>query len=108
MRDEQFRDVVLFVKHSSHQRFLDFVKRAIRQCDSRCHAQRLAGEAALAEELTGVENGDDRLLALLGYDRDLYLAFPDVVQGIRRLSLPKDVVVHSAFQNGLSAEDTGE
>ena len=108
MLDKQFRDVVLLVKHARHQRLLNLVKSAIGHRDSRCHAQRLTGEASLAEELAGAQNGDDRFFALLGYDRELHLAPPDVEQGIRRLSLPEDVTVHSTFYYGLSPEDAIE
>jgi hypothetical protein len=64
MRDEQFRDVVLFVEHVRHQRLLNLDQRAIGSRNRRGDAQRPAGEASLAEEVTGAQNDDDRFLLL--------------------------------------------
>ena len=108
MLDKQFRNVVLFVEHSRHQRLLNLVESAICHGDSRCHTRLLTCEASLTEELTGAQNGDNRFLALLGYNRELHLASTEIEQGIRRLSLPEDVAVRSVFHNGLPAEDAGE
>ena len=66
MPDKQFRNIVMIMKYTLHQRFLNLVKGAIGHRNSRCHAQRLTGEASLAEELTGAQNGDDCFFALLG------------------------------------------
>jgi hypothetical protein len=74
MRGKQFRDVLLFVQHTHHQRLLNLVKSAICHRDCRCHTQRLICEASLTEELTSVQNGDDRLLALL---TNLRFPFPE-------------------------------
>ena len=78
MLDKQFRNIVMLVKHTRHQRFIDLIKGAIGHRDSRCYAQRLAGEASLAEELPRAQDCDDRFFALLGYNRELYLASPEV------------------------------
>ena len=53
MHDEQFRDVVLFVQHALHQRLRNPDQIAICYRGSRGDAQRLTGEASLAEEVTG-------------------------------------------------------
>ena len=52
MLDKQFRNIVMLVKHSLHQRLLNLVKGAICHRNSRFHTHRLTGEASLAEELT--------------------------------------------------------
>ena len=105
MFDKQFRNVMMLEKHMLHQRLLDLVKRAICHRSSRRGTLRLPGEASLAEKLTGVEDCDDRFFALLGYNRELYLAPPEVEQGIRRLPLPEDVTVYAAFYYGLPPKD---
>ena len=97
MRDEQFRDAVLFVEHAHHQQLFDLVKSTIGQRASRGHAQRPTGEASLAEELTGAQNGDDRFLALLGCDRVFHLALLDIPHGIRGVSLHIDRAVRAVF-----------
>src|SRR3990172_10400442 len=102
MLDEQFRDTVLFVEHPCHGLPRNPHKRAICHRDGCFYAQRLTGEASLAEEITGFQKGDNRFLALFGCYREHYLASTDVEHGIRRLSLPEDVAVRTVFQNGLS------
>ena len=64
MGDEHFRDGVLFVEQARHQRLLNLDQRAIGNRGRRGDAQRLTGEASLAEELTGAQNDDDRFLLL--------------------------------------------
>ena len=55
--------------------------------------QRLAGQASLAEEVAGIQYGDDPLLALLGDDRQLDLALLDVEDAVGGISLPEDALV---------------
>ena len=57
------------------------------------HAQRLAGQASLAKEVAGAQNGNHRFLALLGDDRELDLAFLDIEDGVGRVALQEDLVV---------------
>jgi len=40
------------------------------------------GNASLTEELVGVQNGDDRFLALVGCHREFHLALVEVPQAI--------------------------
>ncbi len=96
---------MLFVEDTRHQGLLDLVESAICHGDSRCHTRWLTREASLAEKFASAQNGDNRFFALLGHNRELHLASPEVEQGIRRLSLPEDVAVRSIFYNGLPAED---
>ncbi len=53
-------------------------------------AQRLADQAALAEEIAGAQHADHGLLALLGGDDDLDPALLDVEHRIRWAGLPED------------------
>src|SRR5436309_7492891 len=108
MRDEQFRDLVPLVKHAQHQQLLDPEEIAICDRCGRCHAQRLACQASLAEELTGVQCGDDRFLALLGYNGELHLALSKIEYAIRGLSLSEDAALRAVFRNGLPAGDSSE
>ena len=78
MLDKQFRHILMLVEHARHQQLINLVKAAFGHRNSCCHAQRLPGEASLAEELAGAQYRDDRFFALWGYYRELYLAPPDV------------------------------
>jgi hypothetical protein len=48
---------------------------------------RLDGETPFAKKMTGAQDCNDRFLALLGNDRELDLAFLDVKNRVRGLSL---------------------
>jgi hypothetical protein len=61
------------VQHAHHGLLLKPHDDAIGHRDHRRQAQRLAGQAAFAEEVSAPMEGDNRLLALLGYDADLTL-----------------------------------
>ena len=52
--------------------------------------QRLAGQASLAQKFPAPQHGNDAFLAVLGYDRDLHLAFLDVEDRIGRVALQED------------------
>src|ERR1700674_417072 len=108
MRDEQFRDVELFVEDARHPRLLDADKTTIGHRGCGRDAQRLTCQASLAEEITGVQNGNDRLLALLGCNRDLHLAASDVEHRIRRFPLPEDLAVRAVFYSGFPGADSSE
>jgi len=73
-----------------------------------CAAPRVTGEASFAEELAGVQKGDDRFFALVGCNRDLDPAFSKVEHGIRRVSLPEDVAVRIVFDKGSPAAESSE
>jgi len=106
MRDEQVRDVLLFVEHARHQHLLNLDQRAIGNRGRRGDAQRLTGKASLAEEVTIPQEGDDRFLTLLGGHRVLHLASPDVEYRIRRVSLAVDGPVRAVFKHGFPARDS--
>ena len=99
---------MLLVKHAQHQQLLDPEETAICDRCSRCHTQRLTCEASLAEELAGAQCGDDRFLALLGYNRELHLALSKIEYGIRGLSLIEDTAVGAVLRNGFPAGNSSE
>jgi hypothetical protein len=82
VRQEQFRDAVPLGEQIYHQRVLDPVKSAIAYAVRRGEAQRLAGKASLTEELIGVQNGDDRFLALVGRHCGFHVALVQMPHGI--------------------------
>jgi len=47
----------------------------------------LACQATFAKEVTGLQNGDDRFLALFGDNRELELACLNVEDGVGRIAL---------------------
>ena len=66
-------------------------KRAVRMTAvRRSHAQRLPGQAALAEEIARAEHGHDRLLAGRGQHGELHPALLDVEHAVRLCPLGED------------------
>ena len=96
------------VEQAGHQRPLDPKKGTICYGGRRCHAQLLTRQAALAEELTGVQYRDDCFLATTGCNRKLHLASPEIEQGIRRSSLAEDVAARTVLNDCLTACDSRE
>jgi hypothetical protein len=68
----------------------------------------LAIETAFAKELTGLQNCDDRFLALIGYDDDLDPAFLDVKNRIRDVALGENDLILSVFRYRFPGPDLGE
>ena len=108
MCHEQFRDLVLLVKHMLHQRLLDPEETAICDRYSGCHAQHLACKASLAEEVARAQCGDNRFFVLFGNNRELHLALSNIEYGLRGLSLIEDASTGSIFNNVYPATDSGE
>jgi hypothetical protein len=108
MCNEQFRDVMLLVEHASHYRPLDPDQSAVGHRGGRGDAQRLPRKAAFTQKVAGTEYGDNRFLTLLGYNRQLDLAFSYVEDGIRRLTLRKYFTLRAVFHSGVAAFDSCE
>src|SRR2546422_7207028 len=108
MRDEQFRDAVLFMQHARHQRLFDPGKRTVCHGGSRGYTQRLTCKAPLAEEFTGGGGGGGGGGGLFRCNREPHFAPLEVEHGIRRLSLPEDVAVRAVFCNRLADRDASE
>ena len=108
MCDEQFRNFVPLVENADHERLTKLVQSAGCNCGRRCHSLPLAGEASLAEELTGTQQGKGCFSALFGNDRELHPAASEVQNGIRGLPLLKDLAVGDAFNGSVFAREFGE
>src|ERR1700732_891407 len=68
----------------------------------------MAIEAALAEELAGFQDGNDRFPAFLRYDSELDPATLNVENRVGDVSLRKDVLALVKCQYGLSRSNSGE
>src|ERR1700730_15013091 len=71
-------------------------------------AQRLADQAALAEEVARPEDRHHRFLALLGRDHDLDLALLDVEDGVGRTGLQEDDIALAILGDGAAVVHRGE
>ena len=72
----------------------------------------MPGQATLAEKVAGLQNGDDRLFALVGDDGELEFAFLEIENGVRMVALREDrlalpVVHHFPARTDLSQEHLG-
>src|SRR5665213_2549424 len=74
----------------------------------RRQAQRLADQAALAEELARPDEGNHRFLALLRRDYDLDLALLDVEDGVGRACLREDDLFPAIEGDGTAVIHSGE
>jgi len=70
--------------------------------------KRLTCETSLAEELAGAQCSNDRFLALLGLNRELYLALSKIEYAIRGISLLEDAAPGAVFRAGFPAGNSGE
>src|SRR5216684_7831902 len=73
-----------------------------------CDAQRMAIQTSFAKKVAGSQDRDDCLLALLGNDRELDLAFLDVKNRVRDLSLRKNNLILPIFGYRFSLAHLGE
>jgi hypothetical protein len=88
--DKAIREVGLLVKKPKHFLFLDHQDPAGDLRGRVPHANRLAGQAPLAEELSGAKHGDDRLSPGLCTDRQFHAAFLNVHDARARVALHED------------------
>src|SRR6476620_2638802 len=68
----------------------------------------MAVYAAFAKELAGPQNADHGFLALLGYDDNLDLAFLNIEDRARHISLRENNLVLAKFNDGLAFAHLGE
>jgi hypothetical protein len=68
----------------------------------------LAIQASFPEEVAGLEDGDDGLLALLGHDGELHSAILDVENRVGGLSLSEDNAALAISGDRLALADIGE
>jgi hypothetical protein len=71
-------------------------------------AQKMAVQAAFAEELAGLEHADHRFLAVIGQYREFDLAFLDVVNRVGGVALFEDRLAFLQFQDRLASSHFGE
>ena len=95
---EHLRKLRFAVKRRKHGRFRDRRNQAFFHRRRRRDAQRVTVHAAFAKELAGLQNPDDRFLALLGYDDNLDPAFLNIENRVRDVSLGEDDLVLAIFQ----------
>ncbi len=99
---------MLFVEQAQHLGLLNSEQSAIGYGGSRGSAQRLTGQAALTEELTVAQNGDDGFPALFRGHSEFHLALSQVEYGIGRVSSGEDVLVRTVFFSAVPAGDSCE
>ena len=80
----------------------------LRQRRDRRYAQHLPGKTSFSEELVRTKNCDDGFLALLRNDGDLRLAFLDVEDRIRGISLRKDDLLLAVRMNAPALANLSE
>ena len=83
MFEEHLGEFGRFVERANDYVLFDAHDLAIRQRGCDCEAFGPAGEAPFAEKIILAEDGNDRLLAVSGNDRDLDLARSNVKNRIR-------------------------
>src|SRR4030095_11774900 len=96
------------MEQSQHQGLLNSDQSASAQGNSRDGAQRLTGQAALTEELTVAESGDNGFPAVFRGHREFHLPMSQVEYRIGRVSSRKDVVLRAVFSSAVPAEDSCE
>src|SRR6202011_2761455 len=87
MGNEQLGERWFLMDHADNRRFLQACDDGFRHSRDRRYALRMPGKTSFTEEFVCFKNCDDGLLALLRNDGDLHLAFLDVEDRIRRISL---------------------
>src|SRR6266403_5934707 len=70
--------------------------------------QRMAIETSFAEKMTGSQDCNYCFLALLGNDGEFELAFLDVKNGVRHVSLRENNLVLAIFEYRFALADFGE
>ena len=88
--DEKLRKLVSLVERGHHGSLVNPEKQTVQHRAGPHHANVLACNASLTKEIATVKNSNNGRLALLGGDRELYPAFPDVEHGFSRISLHED------------------
>jgi hypothetical protein len=105
MGHEELTERCLLVKHADHLGLAHSHHIALSHRLGGCQSQRLADQAALAEEIARPEDRDDGLLALLGGDADLYPALLNIVDGVGNRGLAIDDDVLGVARNAAPAID---
>src|ERR1700731_2844779 len=97
VRHEQLRKPLLIVNGCDHGRLLYASDQAFIECPRRCDVEWMAVQTSFAQELTWSQNCNHRFLALLGNDGELDLAFLNVKNRVRDLSLRENDLILPEF-----------
>jgi hypothetical protein len=108
MGNEHLGECWLFMEHADNGRFFQSDDDGFRHCRDRRYPQSLSGQTSFTEEVVRSKNCDDGFLALLRNDGDLHLAFLDIEDRIRRVSLCKDDLVLAVRINAPAIANLGE
>ncbi len=87
MGNEHLGERWFLMDHADNSRFFQSHDDGVRHRRNRRYALRLPGQTSFTKEFVRSKNCDDGFLALLRNDSDLHLAFLDVENRIRRVSL---------------------
>jgi hypothetical protein len=108
MGNEHLGERWFLMDHADNSRFLQSHDDGFRHRQDRRYALRLPGQTSFPEEFVRFKNCDDGFLALLRNDGDLHLAFLDVEDRIRRVSLGKDGLVLAVLTNAPALANLSE
>src|ERR1700730_10554708 len=108
MGNEQLGERWVLMDHAENRRFLQEHDDGFRHRPDRRYALRLTGQTTFTDEIVRSQNCDDGFLALLRNDGDLHLAFLDVEDRIRRVSLGKNDLVTVVRTNAPALTNLGE
>src|SRR5487761_167125 len=97
--EEAVGDGFIRVEHANHLILINHERFGRRDCGSRSHANRLAGEAPFAEEIARAENREDRLLARFGNHGELHTARFNVKNSLGGIALAIDGLGSPKFNN---------
>ena len=98
MRHEQLGKFRLVMERTYHGGLIEPHYFGLYNCGYGRNATRLAGQAALTEEIPLLMESDHGFLALLRNHGDLALAVNDVKDSICRISLAEDYCILSIFR----------
>jgi Beta-lactamase len=108
MGNEHLGERWFLMEHADNGRFFQSDDDGFRHCRDRRYPQSLSGQTSFTEEVVRSKNCDDGFLALLRNDGDLHLAFLDIEDRIRRVSLCKDDLVFAVRINAPAIANLGE
>src|SRR5262245_47645799 len=86
MRRESFGEIRLVAEHPHHRGLVQSGYHGVLHGPGGRNAPRPSGQTTLADEVSGLEEGDDCFLTLRRHDCDLDPAFSNVEDGIRRVA----------------------
>jgi len=95
-------------ENADNRSFLQSHDDGIRHRRDRRYALRLPGQTPFTEEVIRSKKCDDGFLALFRNDGDLHLAFLDIEDRIRGISLGKDDLLLAVLTDAVALANLGE